>query len=67
MRCSGLRTIQDYESQAELRWMGTMTYKSAHFADHESRKHSYGRLAVENTLRGQLPSHTTVSFFDLRM
>ena len=59
--------IQDHGSQAEFHWMDTMTYKSAHFADHESRTHSYGRLAVENTLRGQWPSHTTVSFFDLRM
>ena len=53
MHYQGLRTIQDHESQAELHWMGTMTYKSAHFADHELRKHSYGQLAVENTLRGQ--------------
>ena len=45
--------IQDHGSQAEFHWMDTMTYKSAHFADHELRKHSYGQLAVENTLRGQ--------------
>ena len=53
MRRQGLQTIQDHESQAELHWMGTTTYRSAHFVGRELRKHSYGQLAVENTLRGQ--------------